>query len=78
LNTWFAGSEAGVQLQMSCLVMKMGKLTTTFPRSVGQIPIYYSHKNTGDHLVTRRKNLKISNLIISMKEMNLYFLLVLD
>jgi beta-glucosidase len=24
-----------------------GKLTTTFPRSVGQIPIYYSHKNTG-------------------------------
>ena len=24
-----------------------GKLTMTFPRSVGQIPIYYSHKNTG-------------------------------
>jgi beta-glucosidase len=24
-----------------------GKLTATFPRSVGQIPIYYSHKNTG-------------------------------
>jgi hypothetical protein len=23
LNTWFAGSEAGVQLQMSCLVMKI-------------------------------------------------------
>ncbi|MBL4559357.1 MAG: beta-glucosidase BglX [Labilibaculum sp.] len=24
-----------------------GKLTMTFPRSVGQIPIYYNHKNTG-------------------------------
>ena len=24
-----------------------GKLTATFPRSVGQIPIYYNHKNTG-------------------------------
>jgi beta-glucosidase len=24
-----------------------GKLTSTFPRSVGQIPLYYNHKNTG-------------------------------
>lgn len=24
-----------------------GKLTMTFPRSVGQIPIYYNHRNTG-------------------------------
>ncbi len=24
-----------------------GKLTTTFPRTVGQVPIYYAHKNTG-------------------------------
>jgi beta-glucosidase len=24
-----------------------GKLTATFPRDVGQIPIYYNHKNTG-------------------------------
>jgi beta-glucosidase len=24
-----------------------GKLTTTFPRSTGQIPLYYNHKNTG-------------------------------
>ena len=24
-----------------------GKLPVTFPRSVGQIPIYYNHKNTG-------------------------------
>ena len=24
-----------------------GKLTVTFPRTVGQVPIYYSHRNTG-------------------------------
>ena len=24
-----------------------GKLTTTFPKSVGQIPLFYNHKNTG-------------------------------
>jgi len=24
-----------------------GRLTTTFPRTVGQVPIYYAHKNTG-------------------------------
>ncbi len=24
-----------------------GKLPVTFPRSVGQVPIYYNHKNTG-------------------------------
>jgi beta-glucosidase len=24
-----------------------GKLTTTFPRNAGQIPIFYNHKNTG-------------------------------
>jgi beta-glucosidase len=50
-----------------------GKLTATFPRSVGQIPIYYSHKIQVDHLVIQKENLKNSNLIISMKEMNLYF-----
>jgi beta-glucosidase len=28
-----------------------GKLTATFPQNVGQVPIYYSHKNTGRPLV---------------------------
>jgi hypothetical protein len=51
-----------------------GKLTATFPRSV--VHIYYSHKIQVDHLVIQK--VKNSNLIISMKEMNLYFSLVLD
>jgi beta-glucosidase len=49
LNTWFAGSEAGNAIADVLFGDEnpSGKLTATFPRSVGQIPIYYSHKNTG-------------------------------
>jgi beta-glucosidase len=49
LNVWFPGSEAGLAISDVLFgdVVPSGKLTSTWPRSVGQIPIYYSHKNTG-------------------------------
>ena len=49
LEVWFAGSEAGFSIADVLFGNEnpSGKLTTTFPRSVGQIPIYYNHKNTG-------------------------------
>lgn len=49
LNVWFGGSETGNAIADVLFgdANPSGKLTMTFPRNVGQIPIYYNHKNTG-------------------------------
>ena len=49
LCAWHLGVEAGNAIADILFgdAIPTGKLTATFPRSVGQIPIYYNHKNTG-------------------------------
>lgn len=49
LNVWFGGSEAADAICDVVFgdVAPGGRLTMTFPRTTGQVPMYYNHLNTG-------------------------------
>jgi beta-glucosidase len=49
LEAWFPGGQGadGVADVLFGQVDPAGRLTTTFPRNVGQVPFYYNHYNTG-------------------------------
>lgn len=49
VETWFLGTETGPAMADVLFgnYNPSGKLTMTFPRNTGQIPIYYNHLNTG-------------------------------
>ncbi|RBO14925.1 MULTISPECIES: beta-glucosidase BglX [Pantoea] len=49
LETWFSGTEGGNAIADVLFgdYNPSGKLPVTFPRSVGQIPLYYNHLPTG-------------------------------
>jgi beta-glucosidase len=69
VETWFLGTEAGNAISdvLFGAYNPSGKLTATFPRTVGQVPIFYNHKSTGrpynDQMLDKYKSryLDVSN-----------------
>jgi beta-glucosidase len=57
LETWYLGTEAGNAIADVLFgdYNPSGKLTVTFPRNVGQIPVYYNMKNTGRPMDEKNK-----------------------
>lgn len=57
LNVWFGGSEAADAIADVVFgdVNPSGRLSATMPRSVGQVPIFYNHLNTGRPLAPDAK-----------------------
>ncbi len=49
LQAWHLGDESGNAISeiITGMATPSAKLTVTVPRSTGQIPMYYNHKNTG-------------------------------
>ena len=70
LEAWFLGVETGNALSDVLFgdVAPSGKLPVTVPRAVGQVPIYYDHKDTGrppsdsDHYTSKYLDLPIGPL----------------
>lgn len=64
LEAWLPGEEGAEAIAEVLFgdVSPGGKLPITFPRSVGQVPIFHGHKPSGGHSTWKNKYVETSNL----------------
>lgn len=75
LEAWYPGTMGGEAVTQTLYGVNnpSGKLPMTFPRSVGQVPIYYNHKNTGrPYLGTKDPEQKYKSRYIDSDNSPLY------
>ena len=74
LQVWFQGHEAGnaVADVLFGNYNPAGKLSMSFPRNVGQIPVYYNHKNTGRPQLENQETQKFRSNYLDVSNDPLY------
>ncbi|GIO12611.1 glycosyl hydrolase [Cohnella xylanilytica] len=74
VETWFLGSEAGRAIADVLFgdYNPSGRLTMSFPRHAGQVPIYYNHFNTGRPVTPENRHMKFISKYLDCPNEPLY------
>jgi len=74
LETWFGGTQAGNGIADVLFgdYNPAGKLTMTFPRNLGQVPVFYNSKNTGRPIDPAHPELKYKSRYLDCPNTPLY------
>ena len=74
LEGWYLGTMSGYALAdiISGDCNPSGRLTMSFPRTVGQIPVYYNHKSTGRPLPAGKSTARYSSCYTDISNTPLY------